>query len=159
MPIKCLTTFILLIGAATLVTLDVLDLLLINGEKVVAQNSSSQVEMVSRNSNNNSETYVGKSNITANSEVLSIVEQHTEMSSPAPVRHPGQPLHEVVSALPLLDTGKVSGKLTFTADKPIEVEVLHPYEPKDEVDTMHGEPYHAVLLEQKYCHFSAEKFG
>ena len=99
MPIKCLTTFILLIGAATLVTLDVLDLLLINGEKVVAQNSSSQDEMVSRNSNNNSETYMGKSNITANSEVLSIVEQHTEMSSPAPVRHPGQPLHEVVFAL------------------------------------------------------------
>ena len=102
MPIKCFTTFILLVGGVTLVTLDALDPLLINGEKVVAQNSSSQDEMVSRNSNNNSETYVGKSNITANSEVLSIVEQRTEMSSPAPVRHPGQPLHEVVFALPLL---------------------------------------------------------
>ncbi|MGA6990132.1 MAG: hypothetical protein WBX81_06935 [Nitrososphaeraceae archaeon] len=42
---------------------------------------------------------MGKSNTTANSEVLSIVEQRTEMSSPAPVRHPGQPLHEVVFAL------------------------------------------------------------
>ena len=146
MPIKCLTTFILLIGAATLIILDVLDPLLINGEKVVAQNSSSQDEMVSRSSNNNSETYVGKSNIPANSEVLSIVEQRTEMSSPAPVRHPGQMPHEVVFALPLLGTGKVwSGEVTFTADKPIEVEVLHPYEPRDEVDTMHGEPYHAVL--------------
>ena len=90
--------------------------------------------MVSRNSNNNCETYVGKSNTTANSEVLSIVEQRAEMSSPAPVRHPGQPLHEVVFALPLLDDGKVwSGKVTFTASIPIEVEVLHPYEPKDEL--------------------------
>ena len=88
----------------------------------------------------------GKSNITTNSEVLSIVEQRTEMSSPAPVRHPGQPLHEVVFALPLRMMVKIwSGKVTFTASKPIEVEVLHPYEPKDEVDTMHGEPYHAVL--------------
>ena len=97
---------------------------------------------------------MGKSNITANSEVLSIVEQHTEMSSPAPVRHPGQPLHEVVFALPLLNTGKAwSGKVTFTADKPIEVELLHPYEPKDEVDTMHGEPYHAVLPGTKVLPF------
>lgn len=53
MPIKCFTTFILLVGAATLVTLDALDPLLINGEKVIAQNSTSQDEMVSRNSNNN----------------------------------------------------------------------------------------------------------
>lgn len=97
---------------------------------------------------------MGKSNITANSEVLSIVEQHTEMSSPAPVRHPGQPLHEVVFASPLLNTGKAwSGKVTFTADKPIEVELLHPYEPKDEVDTMHGEPYHAVLPGTKVLPF------
>src|ERR671918_382262 len=27
----------------------------------------------------------------------------------------------------------------------VEVEVLHPYEPKEEVDTVHGEPYHAIL--------------
>jgi hypothetical protein len=93
---------------------------------------------------------VGKSNTTANSEVLSIVEQRTEMSSPAPVRHPGQPLHEVVFASPLLNDVKVwSGKVTFTASIPIEVEVLHPYEPKDDIDTMHGEHYHAVLLGNK----------
>jgi hypothetical protein len=68
------------------------------------------------------------------------------MSSLAPVRHPEQPLHAVVFALPLRDDGKIwSGKVTFTASKPIEVEVLHPYEPKGEVDTVHGEPYHAVL--------------
>jgi hypothetical protein len=47
---------------------------------------------------------------------------------------------------PLRDDGKIwSGKVTFTASKPIEAEVLHPYEPKGEIDTMHGEPYHAVL--------------
>jgi hypothetical protein len=102
--------------------------------------------MVSRVSNNISEIYMGKGNSTANSEVLSIVEQRTEMSSPAPVRHPGQPLHKVVFALPLRDYGRIwAGKVTFTADKPIEVEVLYVYEPKGEVDTMHGEPFHAVL--------------
>ena len=53
MPIKCFTTFVLLVGAATLVTLDALNPLLINAEKVVAQNSSSQDEMVPRSSNNN----------------------------------------------------------------------------------------------------------
>jgi hypothetical protein len=74
------------------------------------------------------------------------VEQRAEISIPAPVRHPGQPLHAVVFALALRDDGKMwSGKVTFTASKPIEVEVLHPYEPKGEVDTMHGEPYHALL--------------
>jgi hypothetical protein len=53
-----------------------------------------------------------------------IVQQETFMSEPAPVRHPGQPPHEVVFALPLRDDGKVwSGRATFTASKPIEVEV------------------------------------
>lgn len=124
-----------------------LDPLLSTGGQVVAQNSSSQEEMISNSSNtNDSEIYLNKSNSTTNSQTLSIVEQRTEMSSPARVRHPGQPLHAVVFALPLRDDGKIwSGKVTFTASKPIEVEVLHAYEPKGEVDTMHGEPYHAVL--------------
>jgi hypothetical protein len=79
-------------------------------------------------------------NASANSEILAVVEQRTEKSIPALVRHPGQPLR------PLRDDGKIwSGKATFTASKPIEVEVLHPYEPKEEVDTVHGEPYHAIL--------------
>jgi len=121
-----------------------LDPLLSTGGQVVAQNASSQEEMVSSNSSN-SGIYMNKSS-TTNSQTLSIVEQRTEMSIPAPVRHPGQPLHAVVFALPLRDDGKIwSGKVTFTASKPIEVEVLHPYEPKDEVGTMHGEPYHALL--------------
>ena len=46
----------------------------------------------------------------------------------------------MVFALPLRDDGKIwSGKVPFTASKPIEVEVLHPYEPKGEVGTMHGD--------------------
>ena len=67
-----------------------LDPLLSTGGQVVAQNSSSQEEMISNSSNNNeSEIYLNKSDSITNSQTLSIVEQHTEMSSPAPVRHPG----------------------------------------------------------------------
>ena len=72
--------------------------------------------------------------------------QNTSMSAPAPVRHPGQPPHEVVFALPLRDDGKIwSGKVSFTASKPIEAEILHIYSPQQIVDEKHGEPYHAVL--------------
>jgi len=72
--------------------------------------------------------------------------QNTSMSKPAPVRHPGQPSHEVVFALPLRDDGNVySGTVTFTASKPIEAEVLHTYSPEEQPDSLHGEPYHAVL--------------
>jgi hypothetical protein len=144
---KCYSTLIVILGGATLFAIYALDPLLSTGGQVVAQNASSQEEMVSSSSsNNNSEIYTNKSSSTTNLQTLSIVEQRTEMSIPAPVRHPGQPLHAVVFALPLRDDGKIwSGKVTFTASKPIEVEVLHPYEPKGEVGTMHGEPYNAVL--------------
>jgi len=142
---KCYSTLIVILGGVTLIALCTLDALLSTGGQVVAQNASSQEEMVS-SSSSNSGIYTNMSNSTTNSQTLSIVEQRTEMSIPAPVRHPGQPLHAVVFALPLRDDGKIwSGKVTFTASKPIEVEVLHPYEPKGEVGTMHGEPYHAVL--------------
>jgi len=142
---KCYSTLIVILGGVTLIALCSLDPLLSTGGQVVAQNASSQEEMVS-SSSSNSGIYTNKSNSTTNSQALSIVEQRTEMSMPAPVRHPGQPLHAVVFALPLRDDGKIwSGKVTFTASKPIEVEVLHPYEPKGEVGAMHGEPYHAVL--------------
>ena len=70
--------------------------------------------------------------------------QNTSMSAPAPVRHPGQPPHEVVFALPLRDDGKIwSGKVSFTASKPIEAEILHMYSAQQ--TEKHGEPYHAVL--------------
>jgi hypothetical protein len=75
------------------------------------------------------------------------IAQNTSMSAPAPVRHPGQPPHEVVFALPLRDDGKIwSGRVTFTASKPIEAEVLHIYNPQQPIDKKHSEPYHAVLL-------------
>jgi hypothetical protein len=75
-----------------------------------------------------------------------VVVQNTSMSEPAPVRHPGQPPHEIVFALPLRDDGKIwSGKVTFTASKPVEVEILHPYNPQQNIDDEHGDPYHAVL--------------
>jgi hypothetical protein len=74
------------------------------------------------------------------------IAQNTSMSAPAPVRHPGQPPHEVVFALPLRDDGKIwSGRVTFTASKPIEAEVLHIYNPQQPIDEKHDEPYHAVL--------------
>ena len=74
------------------------------------------------------------------------IAQNTSMSAPASVRHPGQPPHEVVFALPLRDDGKIwSGRVTFTASKPIEAEVLHIYNPQQLIDEKHGEPYHAVL--------------
>ncbi len=74
------------------------------------------------------------------------ISQNTSESNPAPVRHPGQPSHEVVFALPLRDDNKVySGTVTFTASKPIEAEVLHTYAPEEKPDSIHGEPYHAVL--------------
>jgi hypothetical protein len=74
------------------------------------------------------------------------IAQNTSMSAPAPVRHPGQPPHEVVFALPLRDDGKIwSGRVTFTASKPIEAEVLHIYNPQQPIDKKHSEPYHAVL--------------
>jgi hypothetical protein len=157
---KCLPALIVLLGGTTLVTQGISDPFLNVGEKAVAQNSPSQDEIVSRNSNNGSEIYMGRGNTTTNSEVLSVVAQRTQMSSPAPVRHPGQPLHAVVFALPLRNDGKIwSGKVTFSASKPIEVEVLHPYEPEGEVDTIHGEPYHAVLPGNKSIAISHLKFG
>ena len=75
-----------------------------------------------------------------------VIIQNTSMSIPAPVRHPGQPTHEVVFALPLRNDGYIwTGTVTFTASKPIEVEVLHTYAPLEKPDDTHGQPYHAVL--------------
>ena len=94
------------------------------------------------NNNNNSSS---SSSILHNTS-YTFVEQKTVMSQPAPVRHPGQPSHEVVFALPLRDDGRVwSGTVTFTASKPIEAEILHTYAPEQKPDSLHGEPYHAIL--------------
>jgi hypothetical protein len=76
---------------------------------------------------------------------VSIVEQKTVMSKTASVSIPGQQPHEVVFALPLREDGKIwSGTATFTASKPIEVEILHNYNPTEIIDSEHGEPYNVV---------------
>jgi hypothetical protein len=99
---------------------------------------------------NNSSAMIEEGSIILTNNDTGIVKQETSMSEPAPVRHPGQPPHEVVFALPLRDDGKIwSGRATFTASKTIEVEVLHIYDPRENIDLVHGEPYHAVLPSNK----------
>lgn len=72
--------------------------------------------------------------------------QETAMSSAAPVAHTGNLPHAVVFALPIRDDGKIyTGQVTFTASKPIEVEVLHIYRPDQPPDEVHGEPPTAVI--------------
>ena len=64
--------------------------------------------------------------------------QKTVMSSTAPVKAPGQPLpHQTVFALPIREDGKVwSGKVTFVASKPIEIEVIHRYNASEPIDVL-----------------------
>ena len=101
--------------------------------------SQTSVDIGNNNENNTTTNF-------SNQEHEEITLQNTSLSKPAPVRHPGQPPHEVVFALPLRDDGKVySGTVTFTASKPIEVEVLHTYVMQQNPNSTHGEPYHAVL--------------
>jgi hypothetical protein len=104
-------------------------------------NSSSNTLVESANAQNTLDSLVA-----GREEEEVFIAQNTSMSAPAPVRHPGQPPHEVVFALPLRDDGKIwSGRVTFTASKPIEAEVLHIYNPQQPIDEKHDEPYHAVL--------------
>jgi hypothetical protein len=76
--------------------------------------------------------------------------QNTSMSVPAPTaKLNNQTLpHQIVVALPLRQDGKIwTGTATFTASKPIEIEVLHRYNPAVLPDTKHGEPYHAKWID------------
>jgi len=78
-----------------------------------------------------------------------VIHQKTVSSTPASVSVPGLKPHEVVFALPLRDDGKIwSGTVTFTASKPIEVEILHNYNPKD-ISNLHDEPYNAVIGDKR----------
>lgn len=76
--------------------------------------------------------------------------QNTTMSIPAPnanINNQTMP-HQIVIALPLRQDGKIwTGTATFTASKPIEIEVLHRYNPKVLPDAKHGEPYHAKWID------------
>jgi hypothetical protein len=73
--------------------------------------------------------------------------QKTIMSTAAPVKAPDQPLpHQTVFALPIRDDGKVwSGKVTFVASKPIEIEVIHRHNPSELIDAQHGSTPVAVI--------------
>jgi len=106
---------------------------------LLASNSSNSIS----NGTIHSQTEMPSLNLLA---LDGITIQNTSMSVPAPVRHPGQPSHEVVFALPLRTDGNIwSGTVTFTASKPIEVEALLTYAPTKNPDSTHAEPYHAVL--------------
>jgi hypothetical protein len=64
--------------------------------------------------------------------------QETAMSTAAPVAHTGNLPHAVVFALPIRDDGKIyTGQVTFTASKPIEVEVIHICMPGQTPDGVH----------------------
>ena len=62
------------------------------------------------------------------------------MSKPAPnapVNNQSIP-HQIVVDLPLREDGKIwTGMATFTASKPIEVEIVHKYNPQILPDTKH----------------------
>jgi len=75
--------------------------------------------------------------------------QNTSMSFPAPnsVVNKSMP-HQIVVALPLRHDGKIwIGTVTFTASKPIEVEVEHKYNPKVIPDARHGAPYNGKWID------------
>src|SRR5919198_4054115 len=76
--------------------------------------------------------------------------QNTTMSVPAPnakLNNQTMP-HQMVIALPLRQDGKIwTGTATFTTSKPIEIEVIHRYNPTVLPDTKHGEPCHAKWID------------
>jgi hypothetical protein len=82
------------------------------------------------------------------SDILTI--QNTSMSIPAPnapVNKQGVP-HQIVVALPLRGDGKIwTGTVTFTASKPIEIEVEHKYNPRVIPGARHGSPYNAKWID------------
>jgi hypothetical protein len=76
----------------------------------------------------------------------SVLIQNTSLSMPAPSAkiNNQQIPHSIVVALPIRSDGKIwIGTATFTASKPIEIEVVHKYLPKIKPDIDHGEPSNA----------------
>lgn len=79
-----------------------------------------------------------------------ITVQNTSMSVPAPTARTNNQTvpHQIVVALPIRNDGKIwIGTATFTASKPIEVEVEHKYEPKILPDNSHGAPLNAKWID------------
>ena len=75
--------------------------------------------------------------------------QNTSMSVAAPNSAVSNSMpHQIVVALPLRQDGKIwTGTVTFTASKPIEVEVEHKYNPIVIPDARHGSPYNAKWID------------
>ncbi|HEY7081384.1 MAG TPA: hypothetical protein VH500_16925 [Nitrososphaeraceae archaeon] len=76
--------------------------------------------------------------------------QNTSMSVPAPTARANNQTvpHQIVVALPIRNDGKIwVGTSTFTASKPIEVEVEHKYYPKILPDNAHGAPLNAKWID------------
>jgi hypothetical protein len=76
--------------------------------------------------------------------------QNTSMSQTAPKWSAGNNsmLHQIVVGLPLRQDGKIwVGTVTFTASKPIEVEIEQKYNPKVIPDGRHGAPYNGKWLD------------
>lgn len=100
----------------------------------------------------------GNSAIAQQPSQVTIRVQETVMSTAAPVAHTGNLPHAVVFALPIRDDGKIyTGRATFTASKPIEVEIIHIYNPDVAPDAAHGEPPTAVINGTKitYSHLTS----
>ena len=103
-------------------------------------------------------TNVSAQNITQNNTQLldiqkltSITFQNTSLSLPsasAKINNQTIP-HSTVVALPIRADEKIwTGTVTFTASKPIEVEVLHKYNPMIIPDDEHGEPSIALWFDE-----------
>jgi hypothetical protein len=94
------------------------------------------------------QSYQSSSSLSILPDVVTI--QNTSMSVPAPsaaVNKQSIP-HQIVIALPLRDDGKIwTGTATFTASKPIEIEVIHKYNPKIAPDAIHGAPYNGKWVD------------
>ena len=76
--------------------------------------------------------------------------QNTSMSIPAPTALANNQTipHQIVIPLPIRGDGKIwTGTATFTASKPIEIEVLHKYDPAVMPDAQHGEPYNGKWID------------
>ena len=80
----------------------------------------------------------------------SVTIQNTSMSIPAPnsvINNQAIP-HQIVIGLPLREDGKVwVGTVTFSASKPIEIEVEQLYKPEILPDAKHGAPYNARWID------------
>src|SRR4051812_43940098 len=81
-----------------------------------------------------------QNNTGAQGDVLVI--QNTTASKQDPV--PGHSMHQLALVAPPRQDGKIwSGVVTFTASKPVEVVVLHPYNKPQTVNQTVGEPLNA----------------